>query len=367
VPDDYIAGVFDTMQRADWHTFQVLTKRPERTAALASRLPWPKNVWMGTSVENQRWTCRIEALQTVPAAVRFLSCEPLLGPLTLDLTDIHWVIAGGESGPRSRAMKPEWAEGIRDQCLAQGVSFFFKQWGAWNCEGRRVGKGSHIVVCQRDNVIGLVGEFMVAQSIGRPLPIRASNRDADFAPHNVYRAKDEPGRFALNLQGVPVQEHSDAWIAIAVDSDEAWNTLCRVVGGGRLATVHRNTLSGRRDDETAIDRILSEWAAERDATECATLLQAAGVSAAPVLSPLMLLRDAHLHERGFFPHVVHPEAGKHLTTRPVWRLARRPLGQMRPAPCFGQHNEEVLRTLAGCTNSQIAAMRESDVIATEPR
>ena len=141
VPDDHIASVFDTMRRADWHTFQVLTKRPERAAALASRLPWPKNVWMGISVENQRWTCRIDALRTIPAAVRFLSCEPLLGPLSLDLTDIHWVIAGGESGPRSRAMKPEWAEGIRDQCLEQQVSFFFKQWGAWNCEGRRVGKG----------------------------------------------------------------------------------------------------------------------------------------------------------------------------------------------------------------------------------
>jgi protein gp37 len=142
VPAGFINGVFDTMRRAHWHTFQVLTKRPERAAELAAALqPWPENVWMGTSVENQRWTCRVGALRQVPATTRFLSCEPLLGPVTLDLTDIRWVIVGGESGPRARPMRQEWAESIRDQCIAQGVPFFFKQWGAFNAEGRRVGKG----------------------------------------------------------------------------------------------------------------------------------------------------------------------------------------------------------------------------------
>jgi protein gp37 len=128
------------MGLAHWHTFQVLTKRPERVAEMAAELPWPDNVWMGTSVEYQRWTCRIDALRAVPAAVRFLSCEPLLGPLTLDLEGIHWVIAGGESGPRARPMMECWPLSIRDQCEAQGVPFFFKQWGAHDCEGRRVGK-----------------------------------------------------------------------------------------------------------------------------------------------------------------------------------------------------------------------------------
>lgn len=141
VPDEYIQGVFDTMARADWHEFQVLTKRPDRAAALADRLPWPDNVWMGTSVENQRWTCRIDELRKIPAKVRFLSCEPLLGPLDLDLTDIHWVIVGGESGPRARPMKEAWADSIRRQCEGAGVAFFFKQWGAFNCDGKRVGKG----------------------------------------------------------------------------------------------------------------------------------------------------------------------------------------------------------------------------------
>ncbi len=142
VPLDYVRAVFDVMGRAHWHTFQVLTKRSSRLAELATLLPWPDNVWMGVSVENQRWTCRIADLRQVPAAVRFLSCEPLLGPLQLDLRGIHWVIVGGESGRRARPMKPDWARSIRDQCHRAGVPFFFKQWGAHDAEGRRVGKGA---------------------------------------------------------------------------------------------------------------------------------------------------------------------------------------------------------------------------------
>ena len=140
VPFEFIQTVFDTMVRANCHTFQVLTKRSERLAELASQLPWPSNVWMGVSVENQRWTNRIDGLRTVDAAVRFVSCEPLLGPLKLDLTSIHWVIAGGESGRRARPMKPEWARLVRDQCHAAGVPFFFKQWGAHDEQGQRIGK-----------------------------------------------------------------------------------------------------------------------------------------------------------------------------------------------------------------------------------
>jgi len=117
------------MEAAHWHTFQILTKRPERMAELAPRLCWPKNVWMGVSVERQDYTERIDLLRQVPAAVRFLSCEPLLGPLQLNLKDIHWVIAGGESGPGARPMNLEWARSIREQCQAQGVPFFLKQLG----------------------------------------------------------------------------------------------------------------------------------------------------------------------------------------------------------------------------------------------
>ena len=140
VAGSFVASVFAVMERADRHTFQVLTKRPGRAAALAPSLPWPPNVWLGVSVENQRWTTRIDALREIPAAVRFLSCEPLLGPLELDLDGMGWVIAGGESGPRARPMRPEWARGVRDQCLASGVPFFFKQWGEHGADGRRAGK-----------------------------------------------------------------------------------------------------------------------------------------------------------------------------------------------------------------------------------
>lgn len=130
VEPEFIGRVFDTMRAADWHTFQVLTKRPERVLELADQLPWPPNVWMGTSVENEQYTWRIDALREVRAAVRFLSLEPLLGPLdNLCLTGIHWVIVGGESGPRARPMKEAWVHRIREQCEESAVPFFFKQWG----------------------------------------------------------------------------------------------------------------------------------------------------------------------------------------------------------------------------------------------
>ena len=130
VPLGYIEQVFAVMRRASWHRFQVLTKRAERLAELAPRLEWPDNVWMGVSVEDERCRGRIDALRRVPAAVRFLSLEPLLGPLPdLDLDGIDWVIVGGESGPGARLMEAEWVLDLRDQCRRAGIPFFFKQWG----------------------------------------------------------------------------------------------------------------------------------------------------------------------------------------------------------------------------------------------
>jgi len=176
IPEEFIAEVFDVMARAHWHTFQVLTKRHERLAELAPRLPWPPNVWMGVSIENRRFVHRADYLRRVPAAVRFISAEPLLGPLLydssaihtdgrerpawqeeylcwsddfegvqLDLTGIAWLIAGGESGPRHRPIRAGWVRDLRDACLAprlaprvsagqasrDGASFFFKQWGGF--------------------------------------------------------------------------------------------------------------------------------------------------------------------------------------------------------------------------------------------
>lgn len=129
VPSDFIRRVFTTMSETPQHTYQVLTKRPKRVVRMANVLPWPENVWMGVSIESQEYSWRSDDLRRVPAQTRFLSCEPLLGPLQLDLTDVHWVIAGGESGPGFRSVDPAWIRGLRDDCLAAGVSFFFKQWG----------------------------------------------------------------------------------------------------------------------------------------------------------------------------------------------------------------------------------------------
>jgi protein gp37 len=128
VPWDYIDQVFDVMEEAERHTFQVLTKRPERMRALAR--PVPENVWLGTSIENDRWTVRADYLRETPEATRFLSLEPLLGPLpSLDLTYINWAIVGGESGVGHRPIDPDWVRDIRDRCVAAGTAFFFKQWG----------------------------------------------------------------------------------------------------------------------------------------------------------------------------------------------------------------------------------------------
>ena len=133
VPEDFIQRVFATMRQAHWHRFQILTKRSDRLAELSERIDWPPNVWMGVSVESADYTLRVDHLRGAGAKVRFLSVEPLLGPIpALNLERIHWVIVGGESGPGARPMREEWVVSLRDQCIAAGVPFFFKQWGGVN-------------------------------------------------------------------------------------------------------------------------------------------------------------------------------------------------------------------------------------------
>jgi protein gp37 len=133
VPMEFIQRVFATMRDCPQHTFQILTKRSARLRKLAKNLEWPGNVWMGVSVEDERVVHRVADLQCVPANVRFLSCEPLIGPLdNLSLAGIHWVIVGGESGPGARPMKIEWIRSIFRQCRKCKVPFFFKQWGGVN-------------------------------------------------------------------------------------------------------------------------------------------------------------------------------------------------------------------------------------------
>jgi len=149
VPEDFVRSVFDVMKETPRHTYQVLTKRSKRLLRLAPRLEWPTNIWMGVSVESDRYLFRIDHLRGVDAAVRFISAEPLLGPLgVVDLTGIDWVIAGGESGPRARPMDIAWGRELRDRCAAAGVRFFFKQWG-----GRTAGHGTtcpNELLCRSD-------------------------------------------------------------------------------------------------------------------------------------------------------------------------------------------------------------------------
>lgn len=133
IPFEFIRDVFEVMQSTPRHTYQILTKRSQRLMELAPRLPWPPNIWMGVTVESADYTFRIEHLRATDASIRFVSFEPLLGPIAgIDLSGIHWVIVGGESGPRARPMKPAWVRMIWAQCKSADVPFFFKQWGGVN-------------------------------------------------------------------------------------------------------------------------------------------------------------------------------------------------------------------------------------------
>ena len=133
IPLSFIEKVFDVMNRASWHTFQVLTKRAGRLAEVADKLNWTDNIWQGVTIENSEYKDRIDSLRKVPSKVRFVSFEPLIGEINkIDLSQIDWAIVGGESGPKAREMKPEWVYSIKNQCEAQNVMFYFKQWGGTN-------------------------------------------------------------------------------------------------------------------------------------------------------------------------------------------------------------------------------------------
>ncbi len=133
IPLNFISHVFDIMRRADWHRYQILTKRSERMLELSPRLPWASNIWMGVTVENNNYTYRIEHLKKTGAAVKFLSLEPLLSPIPdIQLKGIDWVIVGGESGPNARPMQEDWVVDIKNQCQKEKIPFFFKQWGGIN-------------------------------------------------------------------------------------------------------------------------------------------------------------------------------------------------------------------------------------------
>jgi protein gp37 len=133
IPFSFVQNVFDVMNQANWHSFQILTKRAERLNEMANLLDWGGNIWAGVTVENSDYVYRIDLLRSLPVKLKFISFEPLLGPIgKIDLHGIDWVIVGGESGPHFREISKEWVVEIRDQCLQKDIPFFFKQWGGWN-------------------------------------------------------------------------------------------------------------------------------------------------------------------------------------------------------------------------------------------
>ncbi len=184
VPASFIAQCFAVMEEASQHTFQVLTKRPERAAEMAAKLPWPRNVWMGTTVESADYVFRVQSLNRIPAAIRFLSLEPLLGPIPrLPLRGIDWVIVGGESGPGARPMRPKWVFQMRDRCARHRVPFFFKQWGGVN----KCRAGRELAGRTWDDMPPLDAPFHGEGSLARALP-SLSGREA---------SSEEPSRVGL--------------------------------------------------------------------------------------------------------------------------------------------------------------------------
>src|SRR5215471_4065711 len=216
VPDQFIAQVFEVMVEAPQHTFQVLTKRHERLAQLAADLPWPPNVWMGVSIENRRFVHRADHLRRVRSAVRFISAEPLLGPLDgLDLGGIHWLIAGGESGPGARPMHPDWARQLRDRCQESGVAFFFKQWGA------------HVPEDQLDVPLG---RALAIDARGRPWTARSAAAVPGASLVRLRRVGK--GRAGRLLDGQTWNEYPQVQRADAFQSASASPPTGRGGGGG---------------------------------------------------------------------------------------------------------------------------------------
>ena len=223
VPDEYVARIFATMALTPQHTYQLLTKRPQRMAQLLADdefydqvlwhlldvdpaygteddrgpMPWPlPNVWLGTSIETDRYAFRADHLRVTPAAVRFVSAEPLVGPLpSLDLDGIDWLIAGGESGPGARPMHPTWVRGLRDRCEATATAFLFKQWGAWGPAGGWRGPDDHVLI---DGHVVPAGERLGMDHMLQPAAMhrwgkKTAGRTLDGRTHDDYPTQEVAG------------------------------------------------------------------------------------------------------------------------------------------------------------------------------
>jgi crotonobetainyl-CoA:carnitine CoA-transferase CaiB-like acyl-CoA transferase len=226
---------------------------------------------------------------------------------------------------------------------------------------QRTGQGSYCMIPQRDGVTGLVGEYFIAEAIGCETLVRAGTAHPTSAPHNVYPSlPDEEPRLVLGWDRKPLSSTDDRWIAIDCRSDAEWETFVNLVGDPRLFEEEFKSLDARQARLEYIDAIISEWTSGQQADDLATRLQEAGVNAAAVMSCLLVLKDAHLQERDFTITVEHEIKGKHLTTRPVWRLKRRDILPERSGPTFGADSQSILEGL-GYSEDDIRSMNEQGV------
>lgn len=226
---------------------------------------------------------------------------------------------------------------------------------------QRTGESTHAVVPQRDGIVQLIGEYVVAEALGAPLPTRIGSHDAAMAPHNVYQAADTAPRPLIGVLGGAAGELTDGWITIAVDSEDAWGGLKRVIQDKRLDKAAFATMTSRHEAQDELDGIIAEWAGSRDAGDAAAALQAAGVCAAPVLTPLTVTQDEHLLEREAFLTYDHPVTGTVGCSAPAWRMQRRPITSVKAAPSFGQHTGDVLTRVAGYSSAELDVLRENQV------
>jgi crotonobetainyl-CoA:carnitine CoA-transferase CaiB-like acyl-CoA transferase len=225
----------------------------------------------------------------------------------------------------------------------------------------RTGEGGYAVIAQRDSICSLIGEFVIGEALGHPLPLRIGSHDAEWAPQNVYRAADTEPR----LSGRPGIEFTDSWVAISIDSEAAWAAFKKLVGDARLEDTAFDTQAGRYAAQDQIDAIITEWTSTRDATEVATELQAAGIAAAPVLTPLMVTKDAHLEARGFFVPYSHPDTGPGRAASPAWRWKRRPHRPLRSAPRFGEHSDDVLARVGGYSEDELRSFAVQQITTSD--
>lgn len=229
----------------------------------------------------------------------------------------------------------------------------------------RTGVGSYCMIPQRDGVTGLVGEYFIAEALGVPMPVRYGMANPKSAPHNVYPTiPDAEPRPILGLDQKPVSTADDRWIAIDCRSDAEWDRLVELIGDPRLGGEEYRMLASRQQSLDLTDSVIGEWTSGQDADVLAARLQEAGVTACPVMSPLHLTKDAHLRERNNYIEVAHGVAGAHLTTRPTWRLTRRPFLPKRSGPVFGADSHDILSGL-GYTGDEIGTMTELGVTGSE--